>query len=97
MYIVINHLHLSIPVNQVCPGLEQEGIPLLEGLPGFHGLYFVEHTEDRATVILLWESASDADNEAKTFGPTWFAKNIAPYLASEQQRSGGEVIVQSRK
>ena len=41
MYIVINHLHLSIPVNQVRPGLEQEGIPLLEGLLSFHGLYFV--------------------------------------------------------
>jgi hypothetical protein len=27
-------------------------------------------------------------------GPGWFAKNIAPHLASEQQRSVGEIIAQ---
>ena len=36
-------------------------------------------------------------NGAKTFGPTWFAKNVAPYLASEQQRSVGEVILHYQK
>lgn len=45
-------------------------------------------------VIILWVSADEAVNGAKTFGPTWFAQHIAPYLASEQQRSMGEVIVQ---
>jgi hypothetical protein len=77
--------------------LEQGGILLIESQPGFRGFYFVKNAEDRATVVLLWESASDADNGAKAFGPTWFAKNIAPYLASEQQRSGGEVIAQSKR
>jgi hypothetical protein len=35
----------------------------------------------------------DAKNGADKFGPTWFAKNLAPFLASEQQRSSGEVLV----
>ena len=46
-----------------------------------------------AIVIILWKDAASADAGAKVFGPTWFAKNFAPYLASEQQRSGGDVIV----
>lgn len=94
MYAVTNHLHLTIPVDRLRPGLEQEARSLLENQPGFQGLYFVKNADDQATVILLWETAGDADNGAKAFGPTWFAKNIAPYLASPQQRSVGEVIVQ---
>lgn len=94
MFAVINHLHLSKPVAEFRSGLEQEGLPLLAGLPGFRDFYFVQEAEDRAVVIILWASAAEAANGAKTFGPTWFAKHIAPYLASEQQRSMGEVIVQ---
>jgi heme-degrading monooxygenase HmoA len=93
MYAVVNHLHLSIPVDQIVEGMEREAIPLLKGLPGFQGINLVKVASDRAIVILFWDSAANADNGAKTFGPTWFAKNIAPYLASEQQRSVGEVIV----
>jgi len=97
MYVVINHLHLSIPVDELRPGLEQELVPLLQSMPGFQGFYFVKNANDRATVLLFWDSAANAENGAKTFGPTLFAKNIAPYLASEQQRSGGEVIVQAQQ
>jgi heme-degrading monooxygenase HmoA len=93
MYAVVNHLHLSVPVDQIVEGMEREAIPLLKGLPGFQGIHLVKVASDRAIVVLFWDSAANADNGAKTFGPTWFAKNIAPYLASEQQRSVGEVIV----
>ncbi len=93
MFAVINHLHFKVTVDELQPAIEQEGITILSGLPGFKAFHFVRVTEARAIVILFWESAEAADNGAKTFGPTWFAKHIAPYLASEQQRSGGEVIV----
>jgi hypothetical protein len=33
-------------------------------------------------------------NGSQKFGPTWFAANVTPYLASEQQRSTGAVIVE---
>jgi hypothetical protein len=97
MYVVINHLHLSIPVDQLRPGLEQEGVPLLQSMPGFQGFYLVKNADDRATALIFWDSAANAENGAKTFGPTWFAKNIAPYLASDQQRSVGEIIVRSKQ
>lgn len=95
MYAVINHLHLSKPVEDLRAPLEQEGLPLLAAQPGFENFYFVKTAEDRATVILVWKDATSAQNGAQVFGPTWFAANVAPYLASEQQRSGGEILVMS--
>jgi hypothetical protein len=94
MFAVINHLHFSKPVAEFRAGLAQEGLPLLASQPGFRDFYFVQEGEDRAAVIILWASAEDAANGARAFGPTWFAQHIAPYLASEQQRSMGEVMVQ---
>ena len=95
MYAVINHLHVSKPVNEFQATIEQEGLlPLLSSLPGFQKFYFVRVAEDRAVVIILWNTAAEAANGANEIGPTWFAQHIAPHLASEQQRSVGEVIVQ---
>lgn len=93
MYAVVNHVHFNKPVDEFRTAVAQEGAPLLASLPGFQGFHFVKVTEDRAIVIILWQDAASAENGAKAFGPTWFAKNFAPYLASEQQRSSGEVIV----
>jgi heme-degrading monooxygenase HmoA len=92
MYAVVNHLHLNIPVDQLRPGIVEEAIPLLASMPGFLDFYFVKVADDRATILLFWDSAANAENGAKTFGPTWFARNIAPYLAGPQERSVGEVL-----
>src|SRR5438132_7026340 len=94
MYAIVNHLHLDVPVAQLQPELERTGAPLLAEQPGFRGFYFVQNEIQRATVILLWEDAVSAEAGAQAFGPTWFRTHIAPHLASEQQRSGGEVLVQ---
>lgn len=96
MYAVVNHLHFNKPVDEFRSAVANEGLPLLQGLPGFKDFSFVKVADDRAIVILVWQDAASADNGAKTFGPTWFAKNLAPYLASEQQRSSGEVLVSHR-
>lgn len=97
MYAVINHLHLNVPIDQMRPGLVEEGLPLIEALPGFQGIYMIKTDNDQATIIILWDSATNAENGAKTIGHGWFAQNIAPYLASPQQRSVGEVSVQRLK
>jgi len=96
MYTVINHYHLSISVDQIRPRFE-EAVPLVASMPGFQGAYLVKHAEDQATLLLFWDSDVDAENANKLMGPTWFAKNVAPHLASPQQRSVGEVIVQHQK
>ena len=97
MYAVVNHLHFSKPVDEFRAAVSNEGLPLLQSLPGFKDFYFVKVADDRAIVILVWQDAASAESGAKTFGPTWFAKNLAPYLASEQQRSSGDVIVSHAK
>jgi hypothetical protein len=96
MYAVVNHLHLTIPADQLGVSTEQSGLAVLKPLPGFRGLNLVKVADERVIVILYWDTAADAQHGAATFGPTWFAQNIAPFLASEQQRSAGEVIVEYR-
>ena len=93
MYAVVNHLHLKVSVEQISVAMEQEGLPILKELPGFQGVNLVKVADDRLIVILYWDSAASAENGAKTFGPTWFAKNVAPHLASEQQRNTGKVVL----
>jgi hypothetical protein len=93
MFAVVNHLHFTKPVDEFRASIAETGLPLLKSLPGFKGFHFVKVAEDRAIAILLWEDAAAADHGAGTFGPTWFAKHFAPFLASEQQRSVGEVIL----
>ncbi|MCK6629826.1 MAG: hypothetical protein L6R45_32210 [Anaerolineae bacterium] len=97
MFAIVNHLHLNVPVEQIRLGAEQDGVSLLKEMPGFQGINLVKVADDRMIVILYWDSAANADNGAKIFGPSWFAKNIAPFLASEQQRSAGEVILHYSK
>ncbi|KXK20012.1 MAG: hypothetical protein UZ15_CFX003001865 [Chloroflexi bacterium OLB15] len=94
MYAVINQLHFNKPVDELGVAVRNEGMPLLASLPGFRDFYFIKVSDDRGVVIILWEDAASAESGAKAFGPTWFAKNFAPYLASDQQRTGGAVIVQ---
>jgi hypothetical protein len=97
MYVVINHLHLDIPVDQILDSLREEFVPLLGGLKGFHHYYLVKEAEDRATVLAFYETAEDAANGASAVGSTYFAKYIAPHLASDsdQVRTAGEVVVQA--
>ncbi len=91
MFAVVHHLHFNKPVDEFRAGIESEGLPILQTQLGFKNLFFVKNGDDRATVILLWEDAATAG--AKVFGPTWFAKNFAPFLAGEQERTAGPVIV----
>jgi len=94
-YVVINHLHLDIPVDQILDSVREEFVPLLSGLKGFRHYYLVKEAEDRATVLAFYETAEDAANGAADVGPTYFAKHIALHLAGEQLRTAGEVVVQA--
>ncbi len=93
MYVVINHLHFTRPAESFREPLEREGVPILAAQPGFRSFSLVQTAEDRAVALITWEDAESAMNGARVFGPTWFAANIAPYLASEQERSVGPALV----
>ncbi len=92
MYAVINHLHLSKLTDQIADAIRQEGLGVLSALPGFLDFYFVKHSDSDGTVIILWDTPAHAQSGAQSFGPTWFAQNIAVYLTRDQERSTGEVV-----
>lgn len=93
MHVVVNHYHLNVPVDQISPKFEQ-AIPIIANMPGFQAAYLLKNADDRATLLLFWDSEADAESANQKMGPTWFATNVAPYLAGPQDRSVGEVIVQ---
>ena len=95
MFAVVNHLHFSKPADEFKKPVEDAGLPLLASFPGFQNFYFVRVSEYDAILIIIWDSAANAQNGSQKFGPTWFATNFAPYLASasDQKRSIGEVLV----
>lgn len=93
MYAVVNYLHLTKPTDEIGRAMQEEGVSLLATFPGFQDFYFVKVDDSHGIVIILWDTPADAMNGSQKFGPTWFAANVAPYLASEQARSTGAVIV----
>lgn len=97
MFAVVNHLHFDRPVDEFRVAVRDKAMPLLAAQPGFQDFYFVKEAEDRGIVIILWADAASAMAGAQSFGPTWFNDNIIPYLASPQQRSAGEVLVNFRE
>jgi heme-degrading monooxygenase HmoA len=97
MYAVVNHLHFDRPVEEFSGVVVEDGMPVLASLPGFKDFYFIKEAEDRGIVIIIWADAASAEHGASSFGPTWFAKNFAPYLVSPQQRTVGEVLASYRE
>lgn len=92
MFAIINQLHLSKPPHEFLAPIEQELLPVLSSSSGYQSFHLVQVNEDRAIVIILFDSAAEATDATNVIAPTWFAKHVAPHLASEQQRSVGEVI-----
>jgi len=92
MVVVVNHLHLNKPIESLRESFDKEGLPLLARQPGFIEVFLVQSDVDHGIVIIVWEDRASADNGGKVMGPTWFHDNIAPYLASEQQRTVNEVV-----
>lgn len=87
MHAVVNHLYLNVPIEPIRQSAEQ-------GFAWLRGFNLVQAAADHLIVIIYWESLENANHGASVIGPTWFAQNIAPHLAREQQRSLGEVILQ---
>jgi len=92
MFAVVNHLHFTCPAEELRAAVQESGGPLLAQERGFQQLYFVQEAEDRGIIIILWDDAASAEHGARSFGPTWFAENVMPHLASPQNRSAGEVL-----
>lgn len=92
MFAVVNHLQFNKPVDTVKDSLQNEGMPILSKHAGFLDFHFIKVDEYHAIVVIIWEDAASAQAGAKSFGPTWFATNIKPFLVGGENRATGEII-----
>ncbi len=92
MVVVVNHLHLTKPIESLRESMDRDALPQLSRLPGFVEAFLVNSDETHGIVIIVWEDRASAENGGKVMGPGWFHDNVAPFLASEQLRSVNEVV-----
>jgi heme-degrading monooxygenase HmoA len=92
--IVINHLHLTEPVDGLVDEIRAAFEPAFGAQPGFRHFWLVREADDRAAVIIEWESPEAAMAGSQAIGPTVFHDVIARRLAGEQVRTMGAVVVE---
>lgn len=92
--VVINHLRLSVPVDELTPTVEAEFGPVFLAQPGFERFRFVKVAPDEAIVLIDWASGEAAAAGAAVIGPSLFAQHIGPVLRAEQDRHTGPVVVE---
>lgn len=91
--VVVNHLQLTIPVDDLVATVEREFPPAFDALPGFERFYLVKTAEDRVTVVIVWSSLEAAAAGSAAIGPTVFNEHVIPVLAAPQERVAGEAVV----
>jgi hypothetical protein len=91
--VVVNRLHLSHPVDEIAPSIAERFPPVFDAQPGFHAFYFVKEADDRAVVVIVWDTPEAAAAGAQVIGPTLFDELIVPHLAGPQERTVGPALV----
>jgi hypothetical protein len=91
MHVVVNHLHLSDPVTDKTVKAASEGMQLVVDAGALAAR--VARVDERHLILILeFSTAEDADRVAREVGGPWMRENIRPLLASDTERSVGEVI-----
>jgi hypothetical protein len=91
--VVVNHMRFNVPVDELVPVVTERFLPAFDALPGFHAFYFVKEADDRAAVVIVWDSVEDAAAGSAALGPTVFDEVVAPHLAAAQERTVGQALV----
>jgi heme-degrading monooxygenase HmoA len=91
--VVINRLRFSVPVDEVASRVAAAFPPAFDGLDGFERFELVKVADDRAVVLIHWRDLAAAQAGAAAIGPTVFHEVVMPFLASEQDRVAGPVVV----
>ena len=91
--VVVNHLHLTVPVDQLATTVAREFELVFRAQPGFERFYLVKVSENEAIVVIVWADEAAAEKGASVIGPTLFARHLVPVLASPQERTVGTALV----
>ena len=92
--IVVRHLRLSKPVDEVATEVRRTFPPAFRAQPGFRGYYLSKIDQDRADVVMIWDSVEDAERAADVIGPTAYEDVIAPHVAGDEPPRIGEAVVE---
>ena len=94
VHVVVNHLELREPLPpETFAAAEEAGAALIEA--GGLSFHLARVDETHLVLVLFFASAEDADRVAREVGGPWMREHVVPYLASDTQRSVGEVLVSS--
>ena len=91
VHVVINHLRLRDPVADATVEAVREAVRLVVDA-GALAARIAKVDEKHLVLILEFLTAEDADRVAREAGGPWMRENILPLLASDTERSVGEVI-----
>jgi hypothetical protein len=91
VHVVVNHLHLSDPLNEETTKALHDAVHLVVDAGGLSAQ--VAKVDDRHLILLLtFANAEEADRVAREVGGPWMREHIVPLLARDTDRSVGEVI-----
>lgn len=91
VHVVVNHLHLREPVTDATAQAARDGMRRVVEA-GARSARVAKVDDTHLILILEFPTAEVADRVAREVGGPWMRENIRPLLASDTQRSVGEVI-----
>jgi hypothetical protein len=92
--VVINHLTLDVPVDELADVIDETFAPAFLDQPGFQHFYLVRTAEREATVVIVWASEAEAAAGAGKIGATVFNQYITPHLAKAPDSRVGKVVAE---
>jgi hypothetical protein len=96
LHVVVNHLRLRDPVAASTVEAVQEAVRLVVDA-GALAARVAKVDEAHLILILEFSTAEDADRIAREVGGPWMREHIVPLLASDTERSVGEVIASAER
>lgn len=91
VHVVINHLRLREPIPDATVEAARNGVQLVVDAGALAAR--VAKVDDKHLILILeFSAAEDADRIAREVGGPWMRENFTPLLASDAERSVGEVI-----
>jgi hypothetical protein len=95
VHVVVNHLHLREPVTDETLTASREALQLVVDAGGL-AARLLEVDPTHLILLLDFESAEDAARIARDVGGPWMRANIVPLLASDTERSVGQVVASAQ-
>jgi len=94
MHIVINHITLRNDVDwtKLQALVVEFHDQLIAQRSDFHGLSMVRMSDNKATLLVLFEDLEALNDISKNIAAPWFGEHIMPHLEGPVDRSVGEIV-----